>query len=80
MASKKEIARIAELAELLVKYKDAYYNKHPLVSDAAYDNRYSVTPVVIGASPGTSAYQNIARNTQPGYQAKRVALSRCWWA
>ena len=30
-------ARIAELAALLRKYKDAYYNGHPLVSDAAYD-------------------------------------------
>jgi DNA ligase (NAD+) len=29
--------RIAELAELLAKYKDAYYNGEPLVSDAAYD-------------------------------------------
>jgi DNA ligase (NAD+) len=29
--------RIAELVELLKKYKDAYYNKQPLVSDAAYD-------------------------------------------
>lgn len=29
--------RIAELAELLRKYKDAYYNGQPLVSDAAYD-------------------------------------------
>ncbi|MBA3501814.1 MAG: NAD-dependent DNA ligase LigA [Myxococcota bacterium] len=30
-------ARIAELAKLLKKYKDAYYNDQPLVSDAAYD-------------------------------------------
>src|SRR5688572_18311444 len=30
-------ARIAALAELLKKYKDAYYNGHPMVSDAAYD-------------------------------------------
>jgi DNA ligase (NAD+) len=30
-------ARIAELAGLLTKYKDAYYNGEPLVSDAAYD-------------------------------------------
>jgi DNA ligase (NAD+) len=30
-------ARIAELAGLLQKYKDAYYNGHPLVSDAAFD-------------------------------------------
>lgn len=30
-------ARIVELGDLLVKYKDAYYNGHPLVSDAAYD-------------------------------------------
>src|SRR5688572_26520398 len=29
--------RIAELAELLRKYKDAYYNGEALVSDAAYD-------------------------------------------
>ncbi|HUJ57770.1 MAG TPA: NAD-dependent DNA ligase LigA [Kofleriaceae bacterium] len=29
--------RIAELAKLLRKYKDAYYNHTPLVSDAAYD-------------------------------------------
>lgn len=29
--------RIAELAELLRTYKDAYYNGQPLVSDAAYD-------------------------------------------
>ena len=29
--------RIAELAVLLQKYKDAYYNQQPLVSDAAYD-------------------------------------------
>ena len=29
--------RIAELAKLLKKYKDAYYNDQPLVSDAAYD-------------------------------------------
>ncbi|WP_293274056.1 hypothetical protein [Nannocystis sp.] len=28
---------MAELATLLRKYKDAYYNGHPLVSDAAYD-------------------------------------------
>jgi len=30
-------ARIKELSALLKKYKDAYYNKQPLVSDAAYD-------------------------------------------
>ncbi len=30
-------ARIAELADLLRKYKDAYYNGEPLVTDAAYD-------------------------------------------
>src|SRR5512139_4315914 len=30
-------ARVAELAKLLKKYKDAYYNGEPLVSDAAYD-------------------------------------------
>jgi DNA ligase (NAD+) len=29
--------RVAELAELLGKYKDAYYNGQSLVSDAAYD-------------------------------------------
>lgn len=29
--------RIAELGELLKKYKDAYYNGQPLVSDAAFD-------------------------------------------
>ena len=29
--------RVAELAKLLKKYKDAYYNGQPLVSDAAYD-------------------------------------------
>ncbi len=30
-------ARIAALAEVLRRYKDAYYNGNPLVSDAAYD-------------------------------------------
>jgi DNA ligase (NAD+) len=34
---KKPAARIVELAKLLRKYKDAYYNGTPLVSDAAYD-------------------------------------------
>ena len=34
---KKRGARITELAALLRKYKDAYYNDSPLVSDAAYD-------------------------------------------
>src|SRR5687768_14615674 len=34
---KKGNARVAELAKLLRKYKDAYYNGEPLVSDAAYD-------------------------------------------
>ncbi len=34
---KKPTARIAELAKLLPKYKDAYYNGTPLVTDAAYD-------------------------------------------
>ena len=34
---KKPTARVAELAKLLRKYKDAYYNGTPLVSDAAYD-------------------------------------------
>ncbi len=29
--------RVAELAALIAKYKDAYYNKQPLVSDATYD-------------------------------------------
>src|SRR5262245_66692887 len=29
--------RVEELAELLRKYKDAYYNGQALVSDAAYD-------------------------------------------
>src|SRR5262245_53494670 len=29
--------RVAELAALLRKYKDAYYNGEPLVTDAAYD-------------------------------------------
>ena len=33
----KAASRIVELAELLKKYKDAYYNAEPLVSDAAYD-------------------------------------------
>jgi DNA ligase (NAD+) len=33
----KGTSRIAELAKLLKKYKDAYYNDQPLVSDAAYD-------------------------------------------
>src|SRR5689334_6297 len=33
----KPTSRVAELAKLLVKYKDAYYNGEPLVSDAAYD-------------------------------------------
>ncbi|HEX4517890.1 MAG TPA: NAD-dependent DNA ligase LigA [Polyangiaceae bacterium] len=30
-------ARVHELEALLKKYKDAYYNKQPIVSDAAYD-------------------------------------------
>ena len=30
-------SRVAELVKLLRKYKDAYYNDTPLVSDAAYD-------------------------------------------
>jgi hypothetical protein len=30
-------ARISALGDLLKKYKDAYYNGHPLVSDAAFD-------------------------------------------
>jgi DNA ligase (NAD+) len=34
---KKRGARVTELAALLRKYKDAYYNDTPLVSDAAYD-------------------------------------------
>jgi len=34
---KKGNARVTELAKLLRKYKDAYYNDEPLVSDAAYD-------------------------------------------
>src|SRR5258705_7460558 len=34
---KKATPRIAELAKLLKKYKDAYYNATPLISDAAYD-------------------------------------------
>ena len=34
---KKPAARIAELAKLLPKYRDAYYNDTPLISDAAYD-------------------------------------------
>jgi len=33
----KSTARVAELVKLLRKYKDAYYNDAPLVSDAAYD-------------------------------------------
>jgi len=33
----KGTSRVAELAKLLAKYKDAYYNDQPLVSDAAYD-------------------------------------------
>ena len=37
MATKTPTARIAELAKLLRKYKAAYYNAAPLVSDAAYD-------------------------------------------
>jgi DNA ligase (NAD+) len=36
-ATKKSNPRIAELAKLLAKYKDAYYNGTPLVSDAAFD-------------------------------------------
>jgi len=34
---KKANPRIAELAKLLKKYKDAYYNATALISDAAYD-------------------------------------------
>jgi len=30
-------ARVIALGDLLKKYKDAYYNGHPLVSDAAFD-------------------------------------------
>jgi DNA ligase (NAD+) len=37
MANAASASRIEELAELLKKYKDAYYNAEPLVSDAAYD-------------------------------------------
>jgi len=37
MATKKPSARVTELVKLLRKYKDAYYNDTPLVSDAAYD-------------------------------------------
>ncbi|MBX3221001.1 MAG: NAD-dependent DNA ligase LigA [Labilithrix sp.] len=38
MASRPSSAdRVVELAELVRKYKDAYYNGQPLVSDAAYD-------------------------------------------
>ncbi|HSD88392.1 MAG TPA: hypothetical protein VLB44_12780, partial [Kofleriaceae bacterium] len=33
----KSTARVGELVKLLRKYKDAYYNDAPLVSDAAYD-------------------------------------------
>lgn len=36
-AAAEPAARITELATLLRQYKDAYYNGHPLVSDAAYD-------------------------------------------
>ena len=36
-ASAEPAARIAALGDLLKKYKDAYYNGHPLVSDAAFD-------------------------------------------
>jgi DNA ligase (NAD+) len=36
-ATKKPASREAELLALLTKYKDAYYNDAPLVSDAAYD-------------------------------------------
>src|SRR5215216_1440877 len=36
-ALKKPASRIAELAKLLPKYRDAYYNDTPLISDAAYD-------------------------------------------
>jgi len=35
--SSSSVDRIAELAELLRKYKDAYYNGQALVSDASYD-------------------------------------------
>jgi DNA ligase (NAD+) len=31
------MSRVDELAELITKYRDAYYNGQPLVSDAAYD-------------------------------------------
>jgi DNA ligase (NAD+) len=34
---KKGTGRVTELVKLLKKYKDAYYNGQPLVSDAAYD-------------------------------------------
>ena len=30
-------ARVAELAELIRQHKDAYYNKQPMITDAAYD-------------------------------------------
>src|SRR5678816_1517766 len=33
----KSTSRVGELVKLLRKYKDAYYNGTPLVSDAAYD-------------------------------------------
>jgi DNA ligase (NAD+) len=33
----KDTARVAELALLIRRYKDAYYNGQPLVSDAAFD-------------------------------------------
>lgn len=57
---KKPNARIAELAKLLRKYKDAYYNGTPLVSDAAYD---ALEDELRGLDPGHALLASVGAPT-----------------
>src|SRR5512143_1044834 len=63
-------ARAQELAELLRKYKDAYYNGQPLVSDAAYD---ALEDELRDLDPGHPLLQTVGAPVRNGTMAARAA-------
>jgi DNA ligase (NAD+) len=55
--------RISELSALLTKYKDAYYNKQALVSDAAYD---ALEDELRALAPGHPLLASVGAPLPPG--------------
>jgi len=86
--TKKATARVGELAKLLRKYKDAYYNATPLVSDAAYDaledELRELAPDhellhTVGAPTVVTAWEKAGTGRRPPRRRRRgSAAGACW--